>query len=187
MRAPDRLTPSQTVGPFFTLGLNQSAPHESNRSPVSNVITGDGKKISIIGKVMDGNHDPVVDALIEIWQADSTGKFNNPHFFGFARSHTGQCEEQKFLFNTIKPGPNSEYVAPHICAVVHMRGLLTQLYTRIYFSDESEANSRDQVLTQIPQVRRPSLIAQQKESAEGKVYEFDIYMQGDQETVFFHL
>ena len=80
MRAPDRLTPSQTVGPFFTLGLNQSAPHESNRSPVSNVITGDGKKISIIGKVMDGNHDPVVDALIEIWQADSTGKFNNPHF-----------------------------------------------------------------------------------------------------------
>ena len=187
MRAPDRLTPSQTVGPFFTLGLNQSAPHESNRSPVSNVITGDGKKISIIGKVMDGNLDPVVDALIEIWQADSTGKFNNPHFFGFARSHTGQCEEQKFLFNTIKPGPNSEYVAPHICAVVHMRGLLTQLYTRIYFSDELEANSRDQILTQIPQNRGHSLIAQQQESMEEKIFEFDIYMQGDQETVFFHL
>ena len=187
MRAPDRLTPSQTVGPFFTLGLNQSAPHKLNRSPVSNVISGDGEKISIIGRVMDGNHDPILDALIEIWQPDSLGKFNNPHFFGFARSHTNQYEGEKFLFDTIKPGPNSEYDAPHICVVVHMRGLLTQLYTRIYFSDELEANSRDQILTQIPQNRRHSLIAQQQESMEEKIFEFDMYMQGDQETVFFHL
>ena len=187
MRTPDRLTPSQTVGPFFTLGLNQSAPYKPNRSPVSNVIPGDGEKISIIGKVMDGNHDPVVDALIEIWQPDSLGTFNNPHFFGFARSHTGQYEEEKFLFNTIKPGQNSDYGAPHICVIVHMRGLLTPVYTRIYFSDEQEANSRDPILTQIPQNRRPSLLAQQKESPEGKFYEFDIYMQGNQETVFFHL
>ena len=68
-----------------------------------------------------------------------------------------------------------------------MRGLLTQLYTRIYFSDELEANSRDQILTQIPQNRGHSLIAQQQESMEEKIFEFDIYMQGDQETVFFHL
>ena len=86
----------------------------------------------------------------------------------------------------VKPGQNSNYGAPHICVIVHMRGLLTPVYTRIYFSDEQEANSRDQILAQSPQNRRRSLIAQQKKSAEN-FYEFDIYMQGDQETVFFHL
>ena len=186
MSAPNRLTPSQTVGPFFTLGLNQSAPLEQNRSPVTNVISGNGHKISISGKIMDGNLEPIPDALVEICQADNLGKFNNPNFLGFARSHTNYNKEKRFLFDTVKPNADSVYDAPHICVVICMRGLLTQLYTRIYFSDELEANARDRVLSLIPERRRQTLIAQRKENTGKTIYEFDMYMQGNQETVFFH-
>ena len=186
MNTPNLLTPSQTVGPFFTLGLQQSASLEQNRSPLTNVISGNGHKISIRGKIMDGNLEPIPDALIEIRQPDNLGKFNNPNFLGFARSHTGYNEEKEFLFDTVKPNASSVYGAPHICVVIYMRGLLTQLYTRIYFSDELEANSRDQVLSMIPERRRETLIAQQKENIGKTIYQFDMHMQGDQETVFFH-
>jgi len=187
MKVPDYLTPSQTVGPFFTLGLTKPESDKTCKSPVSNLITGDGEKISIIGRVMDGNQEPIHDALIEIWQSDSSGKFDNPLFVGFARSHSSQYEGQRFLFETIKPGSNTEYEAPHISLVIYMRGLLTQLYTRIYFSDELESNSTDRVLTKIPPQRRKTLIAQRRESMGKTTYEFDICMQGSQETVFFHL
>ena len=92
MKVPDRLTPSQTVGPFFTLGLTKSESDKTCKSPVSNLITGDGEKISIIGRIMDGNQEQIHDALIEIWQSDSLGKFDNPLFVGFARSHSSQYE-----------------------------------------------------------------------------------------------
>ena len=91
------------------------------------------------------------------------------------------------MFETINPGSNIEHEAPHISVVIYMRGLLTQLYTRIYFSDELESNSTDRVLTNIPPKRRKTLIAQRRESMGETTYEFDICMQGSQETVFFHL
>ena len=187
MKAPTPLTPSQTVGPFFTIGLSQLQNLEPLESPVSNLIAGEGNKISIAGRVFDGNNEAIPDALIEIWQANASGDFIDPNFFGFARSHTNDDPEGRFLFDTIKPGAASEVEAPYVCATVFMRGLLTQVYTRIYFSDEKEANSIDQILNQVPKTRRKSLIAQRNDS-DGKIfYEFNIHMQGDDETVFFSL
>ena len=90
-------------------------------------------------------------------------------------------EEQGILEETLV------HEASHISVVIYMRGLLTQLYTRIYFSDELESNSTDRVLTKIPPQRRKTLIAQRRESMGETTYEFNICMQGSQETVFFHL
>ncbi|NKB32833.1 MAG: protocatechuate 3,4-dioxygenase subunit alpha [Pseudomonadales bacterium] len=187
MKSSLPLTPSQTVGSFFTIGLSATENEGRLASPVSSQISGEGEVISVVGRVFDGNQELVPDALIEIWQADAMGSLSNQNFFGFARSHTGDNAEGKFAFRTVKPGPRSDTEAPCISVVVTMRGLLTQLYTRLYFSDESAANDKDQLLSRVPEARRDSLIAKCTEDDGERIYIFDICMQGDEETVFFHL
>ena len=179
------LTPSQTVGPFFTIGLSSTDAAGGLASPVTHEIAGEGEEIRIRGRVMDGNGDPVPDAMIEIWQADSKGSFTNSEFMGFARSETGAGPDHCFQFKTIKPAAASSLEAPYISVIVYMRGLLTQAYTRLYFSDEAEANSRDIVLSELPDARKDTLLAKSQQAADGLGYEFDICMQGDFETVFF--
>ena len=179
------LTPSQTVGPFFTIGLSSTDAAGGLASPVTHEIAGEGEEIRIRGRVMDGNGDPVPDAMIEIWQADSKGSFTNSEFMGFARSETGAGPDHCFQFKTIKPAAASNLEAPYISVIVYMRGLLTQAYTRLYFSDEAEANSKDIVLSQLPEARRDTLLAISQQAADGLSYEFDIHMQGVRETVFF--
>jgi protocatechuate 3,4-dioxygenase alpha subunit len=81
------------------------------------------------------------------------------------------------------PGPKGAMQAPHIALAIFSRGMLRQVYTRIYFADEA-ANAKDPVLTLVPADRRDTLVA--KKQADG-VYRFDIHMQGDNETVFFEV
>jgi protocatechuate 3,4-dioxygenase alpha subunit len=84
------------------------------------------------------------------------------------------------------PDAEGEFQAPHINVVVQARGMLTPVFTRIYFSDEDEANRQDQVLNQVPRERRPTLVARLDEaSSDPNVYRFDVRFQGDDETVFF--
>ena len=180
------LTPSQTVGPFFTTALTASG-NNTFVSPVDNEVSGAGQKINLHGRVLDGNRDPVSDALIEIWQADSQGNLTSTDFLGFARSDTSSNSENSYFFNTIKPGAVNESDAPHISVIVTMRGLLTHVYTRLYFSDELEANRQDLVLNQLPENRRATLIAQRTENKFVPSYHFDIHMQGENETIFFDL
>ena len=134
--------------------------------------------------------------MIEIWQANAHGRYNHPDddrrdnlldpdFSGFGRVGTGTDPENRFGFDTVKPGAVSEGEAPHINVVVFMRGMLSHAYTRIYFSDEVDANAADPVLAAVPDDRRASLVAQRDETQGGIVYRFDIHMQGDRETVFF--
>jgi protocatechuate 3,4-dioxygenase, alpha subunit len=85
----------------------------------------------------------------------------------------------------VKPGAIGDGQAPHINVIVMMRGLLSHAYTRIYFSDEAEANARDPVLASVPEKRRQTLIAERVETPSGVAYRFDIHMQGEEETVFF--
>jgi len=66
-----------------------------------------------------------------------------------------------------------------------MRGLLSHVYTRMYFPEEEGANQHDSFLLNVPKNRRQTLIAKQISSNKGKVYQFNIYMQGANETVFF--
>ncbi|MBM86760.1 MAG: protocatechuate 3,4-dioxygenase subunit alpha [Gammaproteobacteria bacterium] len=181
------LTPSQTVGPYFTIGMSRSENEGRMPTPIGNEIIGEGESINIIGKVLDGENNVVPDALLEIHQADFSGSFTNSEFFGFARSHMGQGPEGGYLFKTIKPGVVSASEAPYISVIVYMRGLLTHTYTRIYFSDEKIANADDALLSQIEESRRKTLIAKRDDSDGGVTYKFYINMQGEQETVFFFL
>ena len=187
------MTPSQTIGPFFSYSLTSN---ENGRPSIaSNRIRAlSGVGICIEGKVLDGDGKPVSDAMLEIWQADANGRLAVPndranvHFLGFARAATDQ--DGNYIFETVKPGRtnNQDNIlqAPYINLTVFARGILSQLYTRIYFADE-KSNDKDPVLTiiQDPE-RRATLIAVRDSDWNGHTkYQFNIHLQGDAETVFF--
>ncbi|TIS81599.1 MAG: protocatechuate 3,4-dioxygenase subunit alpha, partial [Mesorhizobium sp.] len=153
-----------------------------------------GERIELRIRVLDGTGTPLKDALIEIWQADADGLYNSsaemrgaadPNFFGWGRCptdmETGLCS-----FETIKPGRvpfrDGRLMAPHITLWIVARGINLGLHTRLYFSDEEEANGEDPILARIEhRVRVSTLIAERQ----GDAYIFDIHLQGDKETVFF--
>ena len=189
-------TPSQTIGPFFAFGLTApqyAYPHDAIASGDLADESVPGERIEIAGQVLDGAGVPIVDAMIEIWQADSEGRYAHPadgrpsnqNFSGFGRFGTGTEPDNRFRFRTIKPGSVGGEQAPHINVIVFMRGMLTHAYTRIYFSDEEEANARDPVLLNVPEEWRTTLMARRDEASATPLYRFDIHMQGDDETVFF--
>ncbi|MDW3205948.1 MAG: protocatechuate 3,4-dioxygenase subunit alpha [Alphaproteobacteria bacterium] len=188
-------TPSQTVGPYFAYGLTPEQygyPLKSIAHPtVGGLDSAGGPRILVEGRVLDGNGDPVDDAMIEIWQADAQGRYPgtdtaaNSAFTGFARCGTGTDRERRFIFETVKPGAAEDGQAPHINVIVFARGLLSHAYTRIYFADEAAANEADPVLAAVPEPRRGTLIATRHETDRGVVYRFDIHLQGAAETVFF--
>jgi protocatechuate 3,4-dioxygenase, alpha subunit len=182
------LTPSQTVGPFFAYGITAEQYGYGYTQIANNKLIRDeslkGNRIQVTGRVIDGAGNPIPDAVIEIWQGDNTGSYSNPSFRGFGRVGTGTSQDNSFYFETIKPGSIGNE-APQINVIVLMRGLLTHAFTRIYFSDEEEANRRDPVLNSIAIERRKTLIAQKVQDSHTVRYRFDIHMQGDNETVFF--
>jgi protocatechuate 3,4-dioxygenase alpha subunit len=192
-------TPSQTVGPFFAYGLAPEQYNYSFASLAGGSMAGDtteGQRVRVIGHVYDGAGDLVPDALIEIWQANAHGRYNHPaddrkdnlldpDFKGFGRFGTGTTPDNRFVFDTIKPGSVDGRQAPHLNVVVLMRGMLLHAYTRIYFADEEAANASDPILSTVPEDRRGTLIARRDLDLPGWVYRFDIHMQGERETVFF--
>lgn len=194
-----RQTASQTVGPFFAYGLTpEQYGYSFTGIAGPNLVLDeaeDGERIRLQGQVFDGASEPVADAMIEIWQADAQGRHAHPAdargsnatFRGFGRSGTGRDPRARFIFDTVKPGASEAGTAPHINVIVFMRGLLAHVYTRIYFEDEAAANALDPVLASVPQERRGTLLARRRETPAGAVYDFDIRMQGDRETVFFDL
>jgi protocatechuate 3,4-dioxygenase alpha subunit len=157
------VTPSQTVGPYFSLGLLDLPANE---------LVPDG--ISITGRVFDGAGEPVPDAMVEIWQADEEGRYRSD--FGWGRS--GCDHEGRYAFVTRKPGPVGDQ-APHLTVMVFARGLLKPVLTRMYFPDEEDANARDRVLSALDGAS--TLVA--RPTRDG--FEFDIRLQGEAETVFF--
>ncbi len=177
MSAP--LTPSQTVGPFFGVGL----PFQKGEQIAA---PGSAGVIRIEGQVLDGKGEPVPDALLEIWQPDERGRYRRlveGEATGFGRCRTDA--EGAFSFMTVKPGvtpaPDGRPQAPHLNVTVFARGLLRHLVTRIYFPDEPEANATDPVLNLVDAARRETLIAKSC----GGVLHFDVRLQGERETVFF--
>jgi protocatechuate 3,4-dioxygenase, alpha subunit len=145
--------------------------------------------------VLDGDGMPINDAMIEVWQADAQGRYAhardnrsrpNTKFMGFGRSATDK--NGVYSFDTIKPGsvpgPNGKSQAPHIVFCIFSRGMVRQIYTRLYFSDEA-SNANDPILTLVPADRRGTLVAHKEMRGEMPVYRFDIRVQGENETVFF--
>ncbi|HEY5166895.1 MAG TPA: protocatechuate 3,4-dioxygenase subunit alpha, partial [Pseudolabrys sp.] len=156
-----------------------------------------GQRIHIEGSVLDGDGKPINDAMIEIWQADAQGRYAhargekprpNAKFTGFGRSATDKAGV--YSFDTVKPGvvpgPDGKPQAPHIVVCIFSRGMLRQIYTRIYFADEA-GNDADPILMLVPGDRRGTLIAHKAIRGELPVYRFDIRVQGENETVFFDI
>jgi protocatechuate 3,4-dioxygenase alpha subunit len=179
-------TPSQTVGPYFAIGL----PFDDGKFVVPEGTPG---AITIRGTVYDGEGTAVPDNLIETWQADPGGRFADQHgwggeselpgFRGFARVGF-EAGDGTFEILTVKPGRvphlTGELQAPHIDVSVFARGTLQRYVTRIYFADEADANLSDPLLKRVPAERRCTLIAQPSDDG----YVFDIHLQGEGETVF---
>jgi len=180
-------TPSQTVGPYFAIGLPwPEGPHA--------VAEGTANAITISGTIYDGAGVPIPDFLLETWQADPEGRFNDLHgygggsdmpgFRGFAR-YGVESGDGRFDIITVKPGtlsdPTGTPMAPHLAVTLMARGMLNRVVTRIYFGDEEEANAADPILARVPADRRHTLIAQPEDGG----YRLDIRLQGPGETVFF--
>jgi len=186
-------TPSQTVGPFYAIGLTRKP-----MNIMANEST-EGQRIRIEGQVFDGDGAAIPDVMVEIWQANAYGRYNHPDdkqekpldpsFTGWGRS--GTDEKCFYSFETIKPGPvpgvDDTVQAPHINVVIFARGMLVHAYTRMYFADEL-ANATDPVLNSIKnKKRRQTLIASPGMEIDKTVYRFDIRLQGENETVFFDM
>ncbi len=174
-------TGSQTVGPFFHVGLR---PIFNDKVVDSHFA---GQTITIRGRVIDGDGVGVPDAMVEIWQADPHGEYvtNDRHdgFSGFGRVPTGP--DGSFEFTTAKPGrvaaPDGTLQAPHVVVTIFMRGLLRHLNSRIYFPDEP-ANTQDLLLKLVEAGRRHTLVARE---IAPHTYEWTVNLQGEDETVFF--
>jgi protocatechuate 3,4-dioxygenase alpha subunit len=180
-------TGNQTVGPYLHIGLTWLNTLTIAGRGIA------GERVTVQGRLLDGDGDAVSDGLIEIWQANSHGKYAHPEdsqkkplekrFRGFGRIPTDA--KGGFRFTTIKPGrvpgPQGKPQAPHLVVSVFMRGLLKHLATRMYFPDEP-ANRDDPLLKLVPAERRATLVARRK--ARGAL-EWNILLQGKGETVFF--
>ncbi|WP_417723545.1 protocatechuate 3,4-dioxygenase subunit alpha [Salipiger sp.] len=195
-------TASQTAGPYVHIGLAPGAAgFDIYERELGWDIAGPnaaGERIRVIGRVIDGMGAPVKDVLLEAWQANSAGIYAHPEhpgeveegFRGWGRIIT-DFETGEWTFETVKPGAvasGGKVNAPHINLWLVARGINIGLNTRMYFSDEAEANAADPVLSGIEwENRRATLIAQRDQTADGAVYRFDIRLQGDGETVFFDI
>jgi protocatechuate 3,4-dioxygenase, alpha subunit len=182
-----RASTSQTIGPYLRIGLEWMVIEDLASQGIA------GQRVRIEGKVVDGDGKPVNDAAVEIWQANSHGKYASAEdpqdkpldsgFRGYGRSLTD--EAGAFRFRTIKPGrvpgPDGKLQAPHLVVTIFMRGLLKQLLTRMYFPDEL-SNADDPVLSLVPAERRATLVA--RKAGDG-VFEWNVVLQGKNETVFF--
>lgn len=182
-----RETPSQTLGPYFSMIL----AHDDTAEDMATDAT-PGDAVMVTGRVLDGEGGHVEDALVEVWQADAEGRYHHPldagigdasGFTGFGRSKT-RFEDGSWRVRTIRPGPvpapDGGTQAPHLNVVVQARGMLGPLFTRMYFPEDTDLHAADPVLAAVPADRRSTLVAQR----DGSGYTFDIRLQGDGETVF---
>lgn len=185
-----RESPSQTAGPYVHIGLtpNYAEVHGVFEADLgSQMVTNDtqGHRIKITGTVFDGAGEAVRDALVEIWQPGSNGKFAgdpkaDPHFSGFGRC-AADLETGLFSFDTIMPGALRGN-APFITVWIVARGINLGLHTRLYFPHQF-ANANDPVLSQLDEDRRATLIATPTDDG----FNFDIHLQGVGETMFFDI
>jgi protocatechuate 3,4-dioxygenase, alpha subunit len=183
-------TPSQTVGPYFQIGMSGSREIPRIAGPGVR-----GERVKLVCAIFDRDDAALDDAMIEIWQANADGKYNHPAdprpmpvdpaFAGFGRvlsNRQGFC-----VFETIKPGRvpgrGNAMQAPHLEVSVFARGVLKRLATRIYFAGDP-ANGEDPVLALVPKARRNTLLAQPIAGRPGG-WRFDVHLSGSRETVFF--
>ena len=173
-------TPGQTVGPFFGYAL----PYDGGEHLVP---IGRPGAVRLSGRVLDGEGQAVPDALLEIWQADESGRIvqqpgslrrDGYTFTGWGRTATDNTG--RYGFTTVRPGATDEGKPPFIAMTVFARGLLNRLFTRVYLPGEAASFAADPLLASLPEDRRRTLVATEDEHG----LRFDVHLQGDRETVF---
>ena len=181
-------TPWQTVGPFFHHGLAWAG---GGRVALPGAP---GTPLVLDGRILDGDGAAVPDALVEVWQADTQGRYRgaepaasdpvDPAFHGFGRVPTDA--DGRFILHTIRPGPvpgpGNVLQAPHLLLGLMMRGLLCRLVTRAYLAGEP-LNDADPILARVETARRATLLA--TPDPDGVTWRWTIRLQGSDETVFF--
>ena len=178
-------TPSQNVGPFFAYSLTAKQYGYKYNSIITDSLVDEsveGERILITGRIFDGQGNVIPDAIIELIQYFEGD--NQKVVSKIARVGTGTSVDGSFTFTTIKPKAINGQT-PFIGVIIMMRGSLHHLHTRLYFSDEN--NQQDLLLNSIPEDRRNSLIANKLQKNNQVFYEFNISMQGENETVFFSI
>ena len=193
------VTPSQTIGPFFALGL-VGGNEDDLACKAPGGPRAQGTPIVVSGRVTDENGKPVRKALIEVWQANRWGKYEHPddvtdapvdpNFKGWGRMLTDA--DGRYRFRSIMPGayPNPGYDnwmrPPHIHYSIFAAGVMQRLITQAYFPGEP-LNDIDPILNGIEDLdARASLIARRGAPAGAEAaYEFDIVLRGGGETAFF--
>lgn len=174
-------TASQTVGPFFSIGLDAFL-----RKDAAGMGTA-GDRVTVSGRVWDGDGQPVPDAVLEIWAPGEGSEARGPDGYpvGFARVETN--ERGEFGFAVVPPQAREHHGrihSSHVAVLVFMRGLLRHLVTRLYFTGVV-ANADDPVLQLVPEERRRTLIA--NATGEPGKLRWDVHLQGEDETVFFEV
>lgn len=198
-----RETAAQTAGPFVHIGLAPGAAgFDIYSHELGHDICGpnaEGARIRVEGVVLDGMGAPIKDVLLEVWQANAAGHYAHAEgggpveegFRGWGRV-IPDFETGKWSFDTVKPGPTpgreGRVQAPHLNVWLVARGINIGLNTRMYFADEMTANAQDPVLNLIEwENRRSTLIAARADREGQPVFQFEIRLQGPDETVFFDI
>ena len=162
-------TGEMTLGPFFprefAQGANDLTLLGGRRAP--------GEVIDISGRITQLDGRALDNVVVEIWQADSRGRYNAPDFCGWGRAATDT--DGVYRFRTIRPGA-ADGRLPHINFALLYSGLMRHLQTTMFFD-----LGADPVLDAVPAARRKLLVARR----DGISYRFDIRLRGDNETPFF--
>ena len=187
-------TPSQTVGPYFAYGLTPMGYGRPASPPTGSRTTRSrAEHIVVTGRVLDGKGEPISDAHAGGLAGRRQGRLAHPadgrtaDFHGFGRAGTNDEGRVPLRDREARARGRGRRApqAPHLAVIVFARGMPSHAYTRIYFSDEAEANAEDAVLNAVEPGRRQTLIATREDTPGATLYRFDVRLQGDEETVFF--
>ena len=176
-------TPSQTIGPFFHVGLKWDA---GDKVP----FAGQGERITLTGRIYDGVGAPIADALLESWQADASGAApgEGDALRACGAGRVATDAEGRYRLETAMPGASrgagGETYVPQISITIFARGLLKAVRTRVLLASAAEAQSDP--LARAAGARAGTLIAR-RDSADASLWHWDVRLQGAQETAFIAL
>lgn len=188
-----------TIGPFFPADYFQPGDNDLTRvSPSANPCS-TGEPFTLTGAVRKEGSEPVANAILELWQADASGRFRHsedpqgdqadPDFLGWGRAWS--TAEGAYSFHSVRPGPyeeNGKTRAPHLNILVMGIGLMRIVETTLFFPDFPAENAKDRVLSVLPKDLRHLLVMRDNGVIDGvRNYGFDILLRGQrgEETPFF--